>query len=124
MIETTCQDVLIPCRKAGDPGAVAGEIGLLLRAEEIDTVGKSIAFLVQEILLNGFDGINHADLAARIELILKAMPSAQPIILGMQFALFDGDYALALDHARLLVERETTLMATARARLDSVIAQA
>jgi hypothetical protein len=91
------------------------ELGLLLRAEEIDTVGKSIAWLVQEMLLNGFDAISHADLAARVEAILAAMPSARPIILGMQCAIMEENFALALDHARLLVERETALMELALA---------
>jgi len=93
----------------------ARELGLLLRIEEVDTIGKSIAFLVQEMLLKGFDAISHADLAARIDLILGAMPSARPLILGMQFALMEEDFALALDHARLLVEREAQLMALALA---------
>jgi len=96
------------------------ELGLLLRIEEVDTIGKSIAFLVQEILLRGFDAVNHADLAARVALILEAMPSARPIVLGMQFAIFDGDYALALEHARLLVEREAALMELALASRSPV----
>lgn len=91
------------------------ELGLLLRAEEVDTVGKAIAFLVQEILVNGFDSICHADLARFVELLLEAMPSGRPLVLGMQFALMDGDFAGALDHARLIVEREAALMALARA---------
>jgi hypothetical protein len=85
------------------------ELGLLLRAEEVDTVGKTIAFMVQEMLLRGFDAIRHADLAAQVEAILAAMPSARPLVLGMQFAIFEEDFALALEHARLLVERETAL---------------
>jgi hypothetical protein len=89
---------------------------LLLRAEDVDTIGKSIAFLVQEVLLNGFDSISHADLAARIELILKAMPSARPIILAMQFSIFEENYAEALSYAHLLIEREGELMELARAR--------
>ncbi len=96
------------------------ELGLLLRIEEVDTIGKSIAFLVQEILLKGFDSVDHADLAARIALILEAMPSARPLVIGMQFALFDGDYAVALDHARLIVEREGALMELALARRGTV----
>ncbi len=96
-------------------GPEARELGVLLRIEDIDTVGKSIAWLVQEMLLKGFDAISHADLAARVELILKAMPSARPLILGMQFALMEDDFALALDHALLLVEREAELMALALA---------
>ncbi|MGU9981123.1 hypothetical protein ACJ4V0_13885 [Phreatobacter sp. HK31-P] len=96
------------------------ELGLLLRVEEIDTIGKSIAFLVQEILLKGFDAVDHADLAARVALILEAMPSARPLVIGMQFALFDGDYAVALDHARMIVEREAALMELALARRDTV----
>jgi len=96
------------------------ELGLLLRIEDVDTIGKSIAFLVQEILLKGFDSVDHADLAARVALILEAMPSARPIVVGMQFAIFDGDYAVALDHARLLVEREDALMTLALARRDPV----
>lgn len=91
------------------------ELGLLLRAEEIDTVGKSIAWLVQEMLLNGFDAISHADLAARVEAILAAMPSARPIVLGMQFAIMEENFALALRHASLLVARETALMELALA---------
>lgn len=96
------------------------ELGLLLRIEEVDTIGKSIAFLVQEILLKGFDAVDHADLAARVALILEAMPSARPLVIGMQFALFDGDYAVALDHARMIVEREGALMELALARRDTV----
>ena len=99
------------------------ELGLLLRIEEVDTIGKSIAFLVQEMLLKGFDAISHADLAARIDLILGAMPSARPLILGMQFALMEEDFALALDHARLLVEREAELMALALAAQSSAPVQ-
>jgi hypothetical protein len=95
--------------------ADALELGLLLRAEEVDTVGKTIAFLVQEMLLRGFDAISHADLAAQVEAILEAMPSARPIVLGMQFAIFEENFALALEHARLLVERETALMELALA---------
>lgn len=110
-------DVILPgVANAAAPAAGDSlELGLLLRADEIDTVGKSIAYLVQEMLLNGFDAISHADLAARIEAILGAMPSARPIILGMQFAIMDENFALALDHARLLVERETALMELALA---------
>ncbi|MCA0317677.1 MAG: hypothetical protein LCH88_06355 [Proteobacteria bacterium] len=91
------------------------ELGLLLRAEEIDTVGKSIAWLVQEMLLNGFDAISHADLGARVEAILQAMPSARPIVLAMQFAIMDEDFGLAFRHASLLVARETALMELALA---------
>ncbi len=96
-------------------GPEACELGFLIRIEDVDTVGKSIAWLVQEMLLKGFDAISHADLAARVELILKAMPSARPLILGMQFAILEEDFALALDHALLLVEREAELMALALA---------
>jgi len=111
----------------GAPAPVRGitspevrELGLLLRLEEVDTIGKSIAFLVQEILLRGFDAVDHADLGARVALILEAMPSARPIVVGMQFAIFDGDYAVALDHARLLVEREAALMELALAGGDAL----
>jgi hypothetical protein len=98
---------------ADSPGAQ--ELGVLLQIEDIDTVGKNIAWLVQEMLLKGFDAISHADLAARVELILTAMPSARPLILGMQFAIMEEDFALAFDHAALLVERESELMAKALA---------
>ena len=87
---------------------------LPLREADIDTIGKSIAFSVQEMLLNGFDSVSHADLGARIELILGAMPSARPLVLGMQFALMEEDFMLAMEHALLLVEREAELMALAR----------
>lgn len=102
-------------RPAIADGPEACELGVLMRVEDVDTIGKSIAWLVQEMLLKGFDAISHADLAARIELILQAMPSARPLILGMQFALMEEDFALALDHALLLVEREAELMALALA---------
>ncbi|WP_296574820.1 flagellar biosynthesis repressor FlbT [Phreatobacter sp.] len=113
----------LPVARALPDAPAARELGLLLRIEEVDTIGKSIAFLVQEILLKGFDAISHADLAARIALILEAMPSARPLVLGMQFALLEEDFALALDHARLLVEREQALMALALAAADSAPAQ-
>ena len=124
MAETVSNPASAMDSDLADDTAPARELGQLLRAEEVDTIGKSIALLVQEILLNGFDSVDHADLAARIELILQAMPSARAIVLGMQFAIFEEDYALALDHARLLIEREHELMELARARQMSGAARA
>ena len=87
---------------------------LPLRQEDVDTIAKSIAFSVQDMLLNGFDAVSHADLGARVELLLGAMPSARTLVLGMQFALMEEDFMLAMEHALLIVERETELMELAR----------
>lgn len=87
-----------------------------IREDEADTVARFIAFQVQEILLNGFDSISHADLAARIDTLLAAMPSARPLIIALQAALFDGDFIAAMHRALDLVDREHALMAAARAR--------
>lgn len=95
-----------------------GSVGLVqllpLRQEEVDTIGKSIAYSVQDMLLNGFDSVSHADLGTRIELLLGAMPSARALVLGMQFALMEEDFMLAMEHALLIVEREAELMDLAR----------
>lgn len=115
MADATLPQTAAPCTSA--PSSTPESLGLL-RAEEVDTIAKSIAFLVQEMLLRGFDAISHADLGARIGLILGAMPSGRPIVLAMQAAIMDENFALALDHARLLVEREAALMALARTRLE------
>ena len=88
-----------------------------IRQDEVDTVAKSIAFLVQEILLNGFDSISHADLAARIDMLLGAMPSARPLLIAMQASLSEGDFIAAMHRALDIVDREHALMAGARARM-------
>jgi hypothetical protein len=105
-------------RKASSPSAEAdgnsfGSDGWI-RQDEVDTVAKSIAFLVQEILLNGFDSISHADLAARIDALLAAMPSGRSLVIDLQQGLFEGDFIAAMHRALDLVDREHALMVAAR----------
>ncbi|WP_439576137.1 hypothetical protein [Phreatobacter sp.] len=87
-----------------------------IREDEVDTLAKSIAYQVQEILLSGFDSISHADLAARIDALLDAMPSGRPLVIALQGHLFDGDFVAAMHRALDLVDREHALMAAARAQ--------
>ena len=116
MADTTSSTPAASVQQGLDDAADQAGRHLYLQADEVDTIGKSIAFLVQEILLNGFDSVDHKDLAARIALVLEAMPSARPLILGMQFSIFEENYMDALTQAHLLVEREHALMEMARAR--------
>jgi hypothetical protein len=107
-------------RKASPPSEEAdrnsfGSDGWI-RQDEVDTIAKSIAFLVQEILLNGFDSISHADLAARIDVLLAAMPSGRSLVIELQQGLFEGDFMTAMHRALDLVDREHALMVAARNR--------